>query len=426
MRALPAEALDDCFAHDRDRLSHADAVRLITRETRPIAATACVPLERASGRFAAAEVHASRDVPGHDNSAVDGYAIRHADLEGGAFTRFAVAARIAAGDAAALSLARGEAARIFTGARVPAGADTVVMQEDTAASAGGTVDVPGAVRRGSNLRRAGEDVGRGDVLVRPGDRLRPQDIAALASIGLAEVEVFAPLRVGILSSGNEVRRPGSPLGPGGMYDSNSFLLRSLAGALPVECIDLGIVPDDRAAVEDRLGEAAAGADLVITSAGASRGEEDHLVRALAETGRLHAWQIAVKPGRPLGLGTYQGTRVLMLPGNPVAVMVCFLLYAVPLITGLGGGRCREPRRFRLPAAFAIDSRKRDRREFLRGMLVERAGAMAVARYARDGSGLISSLRAADGLIEIDEQVAGLAEGDPVAFIPFTEFGLHAG
>jgi molybdopterin molybdotransferase len=426
MRALPAEALDDCFAHDRDRLSHADAVRLITHETRPIAAAASVPLERASGRFAAAEVRAPRDVPGHDNSAVDGYAIRHADLKAGASTHYAVAARIAAGDTAGARLAEGEAARIFTGARVPAGADTVVMQEDAAASAAGTVAIPGSVKRGSNLRRAGEDVGKGDLLVRPGDRLRPQDIAALASIGLTGVEVFAPLRVGILSSGNEVRRPGSPLGPGGVYDSNSFLLRALAAQLPVECVDLGIVADDRGAVEDRLGEAAAGTDLVITTAGASRGEEDHLVRALAETGRLHAWQIAVKPGRPLGLGTYRGTRVLMLPGNPVAVMVCFLLYAIPLISGLGGGRYREPRRFRLPAAFAIESRKRDRREFLRGMLVERAGETAVAKYARDGSGLISSLRAADGLIEIEEPVASLAEGDPVAFIPFTEFGLHAG
>jgi molybdopterin molybdotransferase len=426
MHALSADTLDDCFTHDRDRLTHEAAVRLITCDTRPIVAATTCPLDAAVGRTVALAVAAERAVPGHDNAAVDGYAIRHRDLDPKGQSSFTLVDRIAAGDAGARALGPGETARIFTGAPVPDGADTVVMQENATPLAHGRVSLPHGIARGANLRRAGEDIKSGDVIVRPGDRLRAQDVAALASLGLGEIAVFAPLSVGVLSSGNEVRRPGDALGPSGVYDANSHLLRALLAALPVEAIDLGIVADDRRIVETRLAEAAARCDLVITSGGASRGEEDHLVRALAEAGGLHLWQIAVKPGRPLGLGLFNGTRVLMLPGNPVAVMVCYLLYALPLITLLGGGIYRDPRRYRLPAGFQIRSRKTDRREFLRGRIVDQAGDMTVVKYPRDGSGLISSLRAADGLIEITESVARVDRGDPVAFIPFSEFGLHAG
>ncbi|MBM3525246.1 MAG: molybdopterin molybdotransferase MoeA, partial [Alphaproteobacteria bacterium] len=334
-------------------------------------------------------------------------------------------ARIAAGDRRDLSLGASEAARIFTGAPVPEGADTVIMQEDTAEAGGGRVSLHGGARRGANLRRAGEDLEKGAVIVDRGARLRPPDIAALASIGLARVPVFERLRVGILSSGDELQRPGEALGTAGVYDANSYLLRALAGTLPVEPVDLGIVRDRRDSVEERLGAAARACDLVITSGGASRGEEDHFVRALAGRGGLHAWQIAVKPGRPLGLGSWDGTRVLMLPGNPVAVMVCFLLYAMPLIARLGGGRPREPRRFFVPAAFEIVDKKPDRREFLRGMLAGTGRELHAEKYKRDGSGLISSLRAADGLIELGEPVTRVAPGDMVAFLPFSEFGLPA-
>ena len=196
-------------------------------------------------------------------------------------------------------------------------------------------------------------------------------------------------------------------------------------SLPVEAVDLGVIGDRREDVEHRLADAARSCDLVITSGGASRGEEDHMVRTLAEKGELHAWQIAVKPGRPLGFGRLESTRMLLLPGNPVAVMVCFLLYAMPLIARLGGGRPREPRRYQLPADFEITRRKTGRREFLRGVLSEERGRCVVGKYPRDGSGLISSLRAADGLIELVEPITRVARNDMVAFIPFTEFGLAA-
>ncbi len=426
MRTRSAESLDDCFAHDTDRLSHATVIDLITGNTNAIVGTISIPLESTTGRYAAAEIRAGRSVPGHHNAAVDGYAIIHCGAESGEKTAYNLVNRIAAGDVTAHELKLGEAARIFTGAHLPKGANTVVMQEDAETLPNGTVSLPSAIKPGTNIRCAGEDVGENDILIRPGDRLRPQDIAALASTGKSEIPVFETLTIGILSSGDEVRRPGTTLGEADVYDANSYLLRALAATLPVEVIDLGIVVDQRAAVEDRLADAARKCHLIITSGGASRGEEDHLVHVLAESGALDAWQIAIKPGRPLGLGSYAGTRVLMLPGNPVAVMVCFLLYAMPLIVGLGGGTYHQPRRFQLRAAFEIPSKKPDRREFLRGQLTNNDGQFAVAKYPRDGSGLISSLRSADGLIELAESIRKIDRGDKVAFIPFTEFGLFAG
>ena len=426
MRALRADKLDDCFVHDRDRLSHDQAIAEIIAGTRPIAAIKAVSLAKATGRFIASSAHAGRPVPGHDNAAVDGYAIRHRDLGPDERTTFTLTDRIAAGDNDVRTLPPSGAVRIFTGAVVPPGADTIVMQEDAVVESGGKISLPSSIRKGANLRHAGEDLKPGERVVGAAARLRAQDIAALASLGLTEVETFAPLRIGLLSSGNEVRRPGTRLDAGQVYDANSYLLSALCSGLPVIANDLGIAPDERGQVERHLHEAARSCDLVITSGGASRGEEDHLVRALAETGSLNMWSIAVKPGRPLGLGTFDGTRVLMLPGNPVAVMVCFLMYAIPLITLLGGGSWHAPRRYRIPAAFEMKSRKPDRREFLRGILTELDGAMAVDKFPHDGSGLISSLRAADGLIELDEVTSSIRLGDPVSFIPFTEFGVHAG
>ncbi len=423
MPALNPKTLDDCFKYDRDRLSHTGALDKITRLTKPIVGEQVLPLTQAHGRYAARNILASRLVPAFDNAAVDGYALAHEDFLGRTDANFHIAARIAAGDASQYQLQPNEVARIFTGARVPGRANTIIMQEDAEVLLDDKVRLPGTIHPGSNVRKAGEDLYLGDIIAKKGQRLRPQDVAALASNGFSEVQVHQKLRVGLISSGDEILRPGSAIDTGKIFDANSSLLRALAAPLAVDVHDLGIASDRREDVEDRLEQATRSCDLVITSGGASRGEEDYFVHVLAQSGTLHAWQIAVKPGRPLGFGTYNTTRILMLPGNPVAVMVCFMLYAMPLITRLGGGTYHEPTRYPVRADFEIKAKKQNRREFLRGTLNRREDGLWVNKYPRDGSGLISSLREANGLIELQEHITDVQNGDQVDFIPFSEFGI---
>jgi molybdopterin molybdotransferase len=243
---------------------------------------------------------------------------------------------------------------------------------------------------------------------------------------MAEIPCYARLKVAVVSSGDEVVRPGAPLPEGFVYDANAPMLQALiasAGAVP---IDLGVLADDAAEVQRRLADAAGSHDVVIVTGGASRGEEDHTVATLEALGKRHLWQLAIKPGRPMSFGQIGNCVVLGLPGNPVAVLVCFLLYAWPLLRRMGGAGWPEPRRLRLPALFAFPGRKTGRREFWRGILKETPRGLGVDKFVRDGSGLISGLRAADGLIEIPEEVADVKPGDSVAFIPFSEFGIIGG
>ncbi len=424
-----ARPLDDCFLHDKERLRHDDALALLKQRLGPLCDVEPVALAAAGGRILAEDVASPRDVPAIDNSAVDGYAFAHASLKGGDETWMPVVQRITAGAGPGAVLEAGAAARIFTGAPMPADADTVVMQEDTRSEIrnGQTfVAVPDALKRGANCRKAGEDVAAGALVARAGARLRPQEIAAIASTGKDTVACYAPLRIALVSTGDEVVRPGEPLQEGQLFDANYFMLRALLAATGAATTDLGILPDDETAVRSALLAAAAGHDVIISTGGASRGEEDHVVGVLREIGALHAWQIAVKPGRPLAFGQIGRTVFLGLPGNPVAVMVCFLLYGLPVLHRLGGADWREPARYAVRAGFSIRAKKPDRREFLRGTLERTGDGLIVRKFPRDGSALISSLTAADGLIELGEQVSAVKEGDPVAFIPFTEFGLPPG
>jgi molybdopterin molybdotransferase len=365
-------------------------------------------------------------VPAHDNAAVDGYAFAAADYDATAGATLTVEGRAAAGHGLAGRAALGTAARIFTGAMMPEGHDTVVMQEDVRINeidGRAAVTIPAGLKRGANVRRAGEDVKEGETVLGPGAVLRPQDLSALASLGLGEIPCFRRLRVAIVSSGDEVVRAGQPLQPGQVHDANAPMLASLianAGATPV---DLGVLPDQLDAVQATLSEAAQRFDVIITTGGASRGEEDHMVAALDALGKRHLWQLAIKPGRPMSFGQIGDAVVLGLPGNPVAVFVCFLLYGWPLLRRLGGAEWPEPRRYELPALFAVSARKLGRREFWRGILRTSPHGLAVDKFARDGSGLICGLRAADGLIDIPEELAHVQPGDRVAFIPFAEFGI---
>ncbi len=427
---MTRKLLDDCFLHDKDRLTHAEALAILRARVTTVADVEPVALTQALGRVLAQPAIATSPVPAHTNAAVDGYAFAASGYDRAAGTTFDVAARVAAGHRIERAIAASHAARIFTGAVMPDGTDTVAMQEDcTTAGAENAqhVTIPGGLKAGANVRKAGEDVAAGAELMRQGDVIRPQDLAALASIGIGEVRVFKRLVVGILSSGDEVVRPGVPLAHGQVYDANMPLLAGLIESAGASPLDLGVAPDNPDRLHAMLRDAAQRCDVLITSGGASRGEEDHMIAALDQLGKRHLWQLAIKPGRPMSFGQIDSQNgdcvTLGLPGNPVAVFVCFLLYAWPLLRRMGGAHWPEPTRFMLPAAFDFADRKTGRREFWRGMLTTRHGVMAVDKFKRDGSGLISGLRAADGLIEIPEAVPGIKAGDLVAYIPFSTFGI---
>ncbi len=418
--------LDDCFLHDKDRIRHDECISLITGRLSAVAGVEKLPLEDAAGRYSAETITAPRNVPLHDNSAVDGYAFAHLDYLANR-GRFPVTDRITAGDIEDHILPPGGAVRIFTGARMPSGADTVVMQEDCDVTGGGAIiSVPEGLKPGANCRKSGEDLRSGDSVVGPGTRLRPQELAALASLGVGSVSMHKRLRIALLSTGNEIIQPGTSIAPGLVYDSNRIMLKSLAQSLPVLITDLGVVADSFTEIEKQIALAAAGHDLIVTTGGASLGEEDHIIEAIDKLGKRHLWQVAIKPGRPMSVGQIGDCVFLGLPGNPVAAFVCFLMYGRPAITVLGGGNPVPPLRVPVPAGFAISKKKPDRREFLRGWLEAGENGAPVARkFQRDGSGLISGLRQANGFIDLPEHVTSVAEGEPVSFIPFSEFGINS-
>ncbi len=419
--------IDDCFLHAPASVAHDDAIALLRARLSPIADVEDVTLGHALGRVIASPVVAVLPVPAHTNAAVDGYAFAHAAYAATSGATLEIAGRAAAGRPLDTPIDPSRAVRILTGAVMPAGLDTTVMQEDvelTTLDGRPAVRIPGGLRQGANVRKAGEDVRPGTVLFSPGHVIRPQDLAALASIGRASVACRKPLEVAIVSTGDEVVRPGSgPLAPGQVFDANAPMFDALTRLAGANATSLGIWPDDPAEVRQRLVAAAERFDVILTSGGASRGEEDHMAAAIGALGTRHFWQIKVKPGRPMMFGQIGRSIIVGLPGNPVAVFVCFLMYVHPILRRLGGAEWTEPRRYALPARFSFEGRKLGRREFWRGILVETPDGLAVDKYARDGSGLISGLRAADGLIDVGEDVPHVRPGDLVSFIPFSEFGI---
>lgn len=417
------------FTREDHSLSHAEVLALLKSWTRPTAPVEDIPLAEASGRILAEPIVAPRPIPAHDNSAVDGYAFSCADYDEAQGALLTLYGRAAAGHPLPGSLPPRSAVRILTGAVMPEGCDTVAMQEvvESLAVDGETLlRVPPGLRPGANRRLAGEDVTTGQTLVEPGARLRPQDIAAIASTGKGAVRCYVPLKAAIFSTGDEVIRPGAIFRPGLVYDSNAPTLFALAGLAGVRTLDLGVLPDDAGVVRERLVEAAGRADVLITSGGVSHGEEDHVAKTLRSVGSLHIWRLAIKPGKPMSFGQIGDSIFVGLPGNPVACFVCFLLYVLPLMLALSGGHWIEPRRFPVRAAFSL-KRKPGRRHFMRGWLIEGpSGCLSVQKYPEDGSGIITSLREAEGLIEVAEDVETIQEGSTLSFIPFSEFGVLRG
>ena len=415
-----AQLSADCFAHGGRLMSLAEALALIEERTETVAAIQAAPLRDALGRILAEDVIAPFAVPPHANSAVDGYALRFDDLPAEGESALRVVGRAAAGHPERRSLGPGEAIRIFTGAVMPEGADTVVMQEDSRQE-GERVLVPAGLKRGANRRRAGEDVEAGAVALEAGIRLRPQEIGLAASLGFATLPVRTRLKAALFSTGDEILEPGQASAPGRIYDSNRYTLAALLGALGVSVTDLGILSDRHAAIQEALRRAAeTGHDLIVTTGGVSVGEEDHVKAAVEALGSLHAWRLAVKPGRPIALGQVGRVPFVGLPGNPVAAMVTFLRVVRPLVLKLAGARDREPRLFRVRAGFAY-RKKAGRREWVRVRLAaDGAGGLEAQKYPRDGAGILSSMVAADGLVELPEGLTRLEPGTMVDLLPFSE------
>lgn len=412
-----SQITDDCFAFGGPLMRADEALAIIAARTPAVTGMESLSLFEAEGHVLASEVLARSSSPPHDNAAVDGYAIRGEDLKASGDTVLLIRGRAAAGHPVAESLQSGQAARIFTGAPMPSGTDTVVMQEDVAINQD-RLTIPQGLKPGANRRRKGEDIESGRLLLKAGTRLGPAQLALAAAGGLDRLPVQHRPRVAVLSTGDEIAPAGTPLQSGWVHDANAPLLTGLLRRIGVQVEHFGIVPDDLSATRDAL-EQAAEADLIITSGGASTGDEDHVRAAVAELGAVHLWRLAVKPGRPLAFGHVKGTAFVGLPGNPVAVMACFLMFVRPLLDRLEGANVMLLRRWTVRSGFSMKS-KPDRLEWLRGTLSEQNGDLIADRYPRQGSGIIHSLTDSDGLIEIPEDMTTVTKGDRLGFISFRE------
>jgi molybdopterin molybdotransferase len=414
-----AQLSDDCFAFGGELLGVDAALALIEQRIGPVVATESAALAAAAGRILARDLVAGMDVPPHANSAVDGYALAHADLLTDRDTLLPIGGRIAAGQPLERALHRGEAIRIFTGAPMPDGADTVMMQEDCIVE-GGAVRLKPGLKQGANRRHAGEDIAKGALALPAGRRLMPADLGLAAALGCTELPVFQPLRAALLSTGDEVRDPGAPLPPGAIYDANRVMLAALLRGLGCAVSDLGICADRVATLADTLAAAAAGHDVIVTSGGVSTGEEDHVRAAIEQLGRLDFWRLAIKPGRPVALGQVRGVPLIGLPGNPVAAALTFAILARPLILRLSGAAPPPPLTFPVTADFSYRKRT-GRREYLRAQIGHDAAGQAVARkFKRDGAGILSSIVLSDGFAVLDESIADVAPGMTIGFLPFSE------
>ncbi|WP_299352491.1 gephyrin-like molybdotransferase Glp [uncultured Shimia sp.] len=419
MTLKPPPLKNDCFALPAG--THwtpvDEALETLRARLRPVTGVETVVLAEALDRILATDVVAARSNPPQPNSAVDGYAMRHADIIEGPQSLPLVDGRAAAGQPFLGDLPEGYVIRILTGATLPDMVDTVILQEDVTTN-GQSIAFHGPLKKGANARKAGEDVAAGDVILPAGRRLTPADLALLAATGLGQVAVRQPLRVAIVSTGDELAEPGQAARTDQIYDANRPMLIAMCQRLGFHPVDMGRAPDDRDHLRTFLDGAVAQADLILTSGGASAGDEDHMAAILNETGSMTLWRMAIKPGRPLALGLWDGTPVFGLPGNPVAAMVCTLIFARPAMGLMAGEGWHTPLRLTVPAAFS-KFKKPGRREYLRARL--RDGHAEV--FQSEGSGRISGLSWAEGLVELPDGELNITDGTPVTFLPYAGFGL---
>jgi molybdopterin molybdotransferase len=413
-----AQLTDDCFAFSGPLMPLEEMERLIAERIAPVAETEKVPLAAARGRVVAADITAPVDLPPFDNSAVDGYAVRHADVDAQGETTLTIAGRLQAGQGAKSAVGKGEAIRIFTGAPMPKDADMVFMQEDVREE-GGKVIVPPGLKAGANRRLAGEDLRKGAVALTAGTMLDAAQIALAAALGLTEIAVRRRLRIAIFSTGDEVVEPGKARTAAAIFDSNRYLLAQLLGHMHALVTDLGILPDDPETLARALRDAGPRHDLVLTSGGVSTGEADHVKAAVERIGKLVFWRVGIKPGRPVSMGVLPGGAAFAgLPGNPVAVFVTFVKVVRPLLLRLAGARVEPLTPLPVRVGFAY-RKKTGRREYVRVSLRKGAnGEIEAVKHPQDGAGVITSLTQTDGLLELVDDVTEIRPGDHAGFLSY--------
>ena len=417
--ALPPRLRNDCFAMPQgvEWMPVEEALCLLKERLTPVVSNMVAPPH--VGQVLSDDVFARRSNPPRPNAAVDGYGFAHAATGAGIMRLPLAKGRAAAGAPYEGVLAHGQALRILTGAILPGGVDTVILEEDCTVD-GGTVVFDGPVKPGINTRQAGEDVSKGDLALPKGHRVRAPDLALLAALGVGQVPVHAPLRVGVLSTGDEiVSDPGTNALAHQIYDANRPMLLPLLRGWHCEAHDLGHVGDDAQSLRTAFDAAAEHVDVIITSGGASLGDEDHVSRLLRAHGDLTSWRIAIKPGRPLALAMWRGVPVFGLPGNPVAALVCALIFARPALSLMAGAGWQQPQGFLIPAGFT-KRKKAGRREFLRARLHEGRAEI----FKSEGSGRISGLSWATGLVELPDHALEINPTDPVLYYPYTAFGME--
>lgn len=433
--ALPPslQEIASCVAgYDPQALPVAQAQEFIARLVNPVQAVEFRPVRDALGRVLARDIVSAIDVPAHDNSAMDGYALRGSELRADATTRLRIVGGGLAGRNFDGEVPVAACVRITTGAVMPAGLDTVVPQEFTQIDGEHVLVPPGLLRTGDNRRLAGEDLARGEAALTAGRLLRPADLGLLASLGLAEVPLRRRLRVAFFSTGDELRSIGEPLDPGCVYDSNRYTVWGMLQRLGVQAIDLGVVRDDPAALREAFTQAAACADAVITSGGVSVGEADHTKRVMAELGEVLFWRIAMRPGRPMAIGRIgtlagaegrigdSGHQAILfgLPGNPVAVMVTFYAFVRDALWRMAGAT-PQPLPLLRAACVAAMRKKPGRTEYQRGIVSQAAdGSWQVAITGAQGSGILRSMSQANGMVLLHHAQGDVAAGEPVDVLPF--------
>jgi len=413
-----AQLSDDCFAFGGPMMSVDEAVAIIAARVTAVQDIESIDLRHADGRVLAAAVSAPLPLPPFTNSAVDGYAVRSGDLPLTEEQAFPVTGRVQAGASAQAPVKPGHAMRIFTGAPMPEGADTVFMQEDVRLDEGGRVVLPTGLKAGANVRPAGEDIVAGTKALPAGQRLRPQDVALAAAFGLTRIEVRRRIRVAVFSTGNELVSPGAPRAAAQLFDSNRFMLMAMLARLGCEVSDLGILRDERASLASALEKVAGAHDLILTTGGVSTGEEDHVKAGVESVGTLVLWRMAIKPGRPVAMGIIGGTPFIGLPGNPVASFVTFVHVVRPTVLALAGALQQDLVPMPVRAAFTY-KKKIARREYVRVNLRKGAdGVLEAVKFPREGAGLLSSLVETDGLVELGEDITKVEPGQMVGFLAY--------
>jgi molybdopterin molybdotransferase len=412
-----AQLSDDCFAFGGPMMSVDEAVGLIMARVAAIQEIEAVSLHEADGRVLAADVAAPLALPPFTNSAVDGFAVRASDLPRDKEQTFPLAGRVQAGSSGDAAKP-GHAVRIFTGAPMPEGTDTVFMQEDVRIDETGRVVLPAGLKAGANVRASGEDIPLGHLALKRGQRLRPQHVALAAAFGLTELDVARRIRVAVFSTGDELASPGTPRAAPQLFDSNRFMLTAMLRRLGCEVSDLGILRDEPVSLANALKQSARRHDLILTSGGVSTGEEDHVRAGVESVGRLVLWRMAIKPGRPVAMGIIGGTPLIGLPGNPVASFVTFVHVVRPTVLALSGALPEPPLAIPVRAAFAY-KKKAGRREYVRVSLRRtQDGSLEAIKFPREGAGLLSSLVDTDGLVELGEDITKVEPGQSVGFLAY--------